>query len=201
MSTDEVPTYPDGTYSSVLTELYNKLQQALNSMSAEDWAEIERLLNGTDAEKMKAIEKILNKAEIETSDPTKGPLFITFSTMRFDFEFVDFKDEKGKWGEVRPNETGTQGTIRIANRITKAGDLFLTLGHELIHAGIMGCQGNILKSVEQQYGGELKNVFVELTSYEWESSVMSEVPNTSFALRQTVKSQHRIYSVWWNDPR
>ncbi len=32
-------------------------------------------------------------------------------------------------------------------------------------------------------------------------SMMSEVPNTSFALRQTVTYQHRIYSVWWNDPR
>ncbi len=45
MTTDEVPTYPDGTYSSVLAELYKKLQQALNSMSAEDWAYIEGLLN------------------------------------------------------------------------------------------------------------------------------------------------------------
>ncbi len=109
MSTDEVPTYPDGTYSSVLTELYNKLQQALNSMTAEDWAYIEGLLNSSDADKkMTAVKTILFYGGLISRQQliSKDPLTITFGTMRFDFEFVDFKNED-KWGEVGPNEAGT----------------------------------------------------------------------------------------------
>ena len=118
----------------------------------------------------------------------------------YDVRFVNFTDTN-VWGEIRSGLGGATYSIVLSNEIKDAGDLFLTFGHELIHAVMEGRERNVVKSIEEQYGTELKDVFMELISYQWQFSVLNQVPHISKEIRETIMIQHRTFYIWWYDPR
>jgi hypothetical protein len=191
---------PDGTISYDLAKIYNQLREARKSMTEEDWKEIETLLNDSkDKSKKEAVMKILEKAGIKFEyDKDQNSLSVRLGDRTYYIGFVNFADKR-IWGAVQSGKSTY--SIDLSNEIEYAGDLFLTLGHELIHAVMEGRERNIVKSIEKQYGTELKEVFMELTSYQWQFSVLNQVPHISDEIKETIIVQHRTFYIWWYDPR
>jgi len=83
---------PDGTVSHELAALYNSMQQALKSLTEEDWEDIENLLASNDmTKKMEAIKIILTEAEIHFVESNAGKsLTIKLAESQFTIEFKAF---------------------------------------------------------------------------------------------------------------
>ncbi|MBU7028113.1 MAG: exo-alpha-sialidase [Theionarchaea archaeon] len=189
---------PDGTISYEMADLYNKMQKALDSLTEEDWEFINECLASNDpAAKMEAIMKILKAAGIEHSYSEKdNTVTVKLGKITFTIQFHDLPILT--WGTNMKGQNEFNRTILISNHIHSGGDLFLVLGHELAHAYMTAYHGNTLKSIEQQFGKEGKDAYAELISYQWEFSVLNQVPHVTPMQRDRIEEQFNHYSLLWN---
>ena len=196
---------PDGTISYEMAELYNKMQKALDSLTEEEWKQINDLLgSGDPAQKMEAIKMILDAAGIEyTYLDADNSVAFNLGDITFTIQFHDLP--LPIWGTNMVGDDPSKRTILISTHIHKGGDLFLVLGHELAHAYMTAYHGKTLKSIEQKLGEEGKDAYMELISYQWEFSVLNQVPHVTLMQRETIEKQFSHYSLLWyifeNNPK
>jgi RHS repeat-associated protein len=192
---------PDGTISYELAELYNKMQKALETMSEEEWAQLdEYLAPGTDAAtKMDAVKFILDKAGIKFKDE-KTSLVVEVGTVSFTIKFdFEVKDHLNFpiWGKTTKTGRST-GEIVLSTHIHSGGDLFLVLGHELLHANMLSFHENKIQFVENQFGEEASIAYMELISYQWEINVLNLVPHVTLMQRETILEQYDTNKFIWS---
>jgi len=71
------------------------------------------------------------------------------------------------------------------------------LGHELAHAFMIAYHGDTLKSIEQRFTEHGLDVYMEYISYEWQFSILNQVPGVSQMQGDTIKGQFNRFSLLW----
>jgi len=182
---------PDGTISRELAEIYNKLNDALGKLSEEDWEFINEKLSSDDfAEKMEAVKEILDAAGIEYTD-YEDLLVLEINEK---IVTITWEDIGGLYGETTPvSNPVTKDIVSMAiklnpNKIKQGGDLFITLGHELIHAYHIAFHWDIIRSMPT---GTTAYIYGEYTAYSWSISVVHSVPYI------TPEHKQDIIKVYW----
>ena len=168
---------PDGTISYELAEIFNKLQDALSQMSEDDWDSLNNLL-AEDNTKIDAVSKLLDMIGIKHDvNELTQEIFMTLGEgYTLTIEFSDLPDNT--WGLTTHGEERKRLHIFLNNKIKKAGDLFLTLGHELIHAYTLRYHGTLVDSIEKEGGEMAREVFMELIAFKWQAEICWKVPLT-----------------------
>ena len=118
-----------------------------------------------------------------------------FGTTIFTFEFRDLP--MGLWGEILSGQEKNRQAIALADWISTGNDLFMVMGHELIHACMIGHHGDAIASVKERFGEEGKNAYMELISYQWEFEMLNQLPDVTQYRRDTITKQYKIYSSLW----
>ena len=78
-------------------------------------------------------------------------------------------------GEITTGALTGNRTIVLSSRISTAGSLFLTLGHELMHAYTMAWHGDLIDQITDQYGEYANEVFNEYIAYQWEAGMGNQI--------------------------
>ena len=200
---------PDGTISHELADLINKLDQTLGNLSEEEWAKITEYLSDKNKEtkiasRTKALLMILDAAGIKYDyDISAGEYYIKLGTTKFYFEFRD--SPVGLWGEIQSGDNESIKSIVFADWIPSVEDLYMTIGHELIHAYMIGYHGDTIASIEEYYGKDVGVAYMELISYDWQFNMLNKVPGVSDYLKTTIEEQYKKYSHFWeiieNNPK
>ncbi|MBU7017668.1 MAG: RHS repeat protein [Theionarchaea archaeon] len=190
----EFVVLPDGTISYELAELYNEMQKALDSMSEEDWNLINDLLSSSKIEsKMKAVGIILDKAGIDFVD--SGDLLMI--EINDKPSGIAWKDIGRHYGitELSVGKTNTDlmgGMIYLnPKKIKEGGDLFMTLGHELVHSYHSAFHWDQIRYSPNPY------VYGEYTAYTWSISVIGSVPHVTPSHSRDIATMYwRFRSEW-----
>jgi hypothetical protein len=181
---------PDGTISYEMAEIYNKMQNALGNLSEDDWQFINEKLSSSDpAVKMEAVKMILDAAGIDYED-WGSVLTITINEKEFHITWGDTGDDYG-WTIplYSPDMELKGGTIMLnPDKITQGGDLFLTLGHELVHAYLTAFHWDRIVSLEAL---SICRAYGEYAAYSWSLSVVHSVPFV------TPSHANDIITVYW----
>jgi RHS repeat-associated protein len=178
---------PDGTISQPLTDLYNALETALANLSTEQLDEINKLLVGSDADKLQAVMMILEAAGIKFDfNKATNTLSVEFGGVEFFIEFANIREH----GKIATGTDTGNKFIVLNNNISKAGDLFLTLGHELVHANMIAFHGDVIDTIKQQYGDVGNEAFNELIAYQWEAGIAEKMWADKDTLRKYVTDEY-----------
>ena len=66
-------------------------------------------------------------------------------------------------------------TIALADWISTGKDLFVVMGHEVIHACMIRYHRDTIASVKKHFGEEGKNAYMEYLSYQWEFDIYEDI--------------------------
>jgi RHS repeat-associated protein len=178
---------PDGTISQPLTDLYSALETALANLSTDQLDKINKLLAGSDADKLQAVMMILEAAGIAFDfNEATNTLSIEFNKIKFFIEFANIREH----GKITTGTATGNKFIVLNNNISKAGDLFLTLGHELVHASMVAFHGDVLDTIKQQYGDVGNEAFNELIAYQWEAGIAEKMWADKDTLRKYATKEY-----------
>ncbi|MBU7018354.1 MAG: hypothetical protein HXS44_12660, partial [Theionarchaea archaeon] len=178
---------PDGTISQPLTDLYSALETALANLSTEQLDEINKLLAGSDADKLQAVIEILKAANIAFDfKKATNTLSVKFGDVKFFIEFANIREH----GKIATGTDTGNKFIVLNNNISKAGDLFLTLGHELVHANMIAFHGDVIDTIQQQFGDLGNEAFNELIAYQWEGGIAEKMWADKDKLQKYVTNEY-----------
>lgn len=171
---------PDGTISYELADLYNKLQDALSNLDEEDWDEINAYLESNDLSvKMEAVKMILDAAGIGYEQCKESSLMITVNDLVVGIMWEDLVRDYGDFTPTKDRDTKTLmgGLIRLnPDKLKKGGDLFMTLGHELVHAYHQLYHWD---TMEANLTLTVAKTFTEYIAYTWSMIFVKNVPYVS----------------------
>jgi hypothetical protein len=135
---------------------------------------------------------ILKKADIDYEyDRATKKLTIKVEGIEFSVEFSDIKG----WGRITSGKDPMKRTLVLNNKISKAGDLFLALGHELVHAYMIAFHGDLIDTVTQRFGELGNEAFNEHIAYQWEVSAANHMWGSE-KWHKYISPGH-LGGVWW----
>jgi RHS repeat-associated protein len=183
---------PDGTISRELCALYDALEKGLDNLTEEDLEDINEFLAGSDNDKLQAVIRILEKANISHKyDRVTRELTIEVGGITFFVEFANIRE----MGKIATGAKTGRRFIVLNSKISKAGDLFLTLGHELVHAYMIAFRGDLIDTVTQRFGELGNEAFNEHIAYQWEVSAADHMWDSE-KWKEYISPGH-LGGIWW----